>query len=210
MRSTRLSALCAGIVLAAACASGKGDSPSPDNPAAGSSTPENADAGLEALLVHLNAMHGKTRAELAAELERIESEFDQQGSAQSRLELAWLLSRPNTGFQDERRAVVLLREYYDGEGASGGFAAFARLLHDLLLARAVQQAASSRAKAELAAEREQAAALREQIATLQQVLETLQLQFEALKDIETSLSARPSPETELLSNDGDTQDPVSR
>ena len=31
-----------------------------------------------------------------------------------------------------------------------------------------------------------------------------------LKDIETSLSARPSPETELLSNDGDTQDPIGR
>ena len=169
-----------------------------------------ADSSLESLLVRLNTLHGKSRAELAAELQRVESEFALEEDPESRLELAWLLAQPSTGFQDERRAVGLLRGYYEAPGAEGGNAAFARLFHDLLLARAVQQAASSRAKAELAAEREQAAALREEIATLQQVLETLQKQFEALKDIETSLSARPSPETELLSNDGNTQDPTGR
>jgi hypothetical protein len=172
--------------------------------------PPRADPGLESLLVRLSTLPGQSRVELARELQRVESEFDLRADPESRLELAWLLALPASGFQDERRAASLLREYYEAPGAEGGYPAFARLFHDLLLARAVQQAATSRAKAELAAEREQAAALHEQIATLQQVLETLQMQFEALKDIETSLSARPSPETELLSNDGDTQDPTGR
>ncbi len=202
----------AGIALA--CAGSHGNGLRTDEvtlEAAQEVLPSGSASGLESLLVSLNGLQLGSRAELSSELQRTEMEFSQHGDVDNRLKLAWLLARPGSGFQDEERAAALLSEYFLSADAESGYAAFARLFHDLLQARAVQEAISSRAKADLAAERERAAALRKQISTLQDVLETLQMQFEALKDIETSLSARPSPETELLSNDdGDTEDSTGR
>ncbi len=202
----------AGLALACAGSHGNGSQTADAMPvAAQEATPTESESSLEALLINLNGLQLDSSTDLSLQLRRAEMDFSQRGDVDSRLKLAWLLAHPGSGPQDEARAQGLLREYFLSADSDSGYAAFARLFHDLLRARAKQEAMSSRARTELAAERERAAALREQIATLQDVLETLQMQFEALKDIETSLSARPSPETELLSNDnGDTEDSTGR
>jgi hypothetical protein len=161
-----------------------------------------ATPSLNTLIVRMAGMRQLTSAELRVEVNRVERSFADWGTVASRIELAWLLSRPNTGFQDNRRSVKLLREYLNQPDANADFQAFAGMLHDLIFERAIQRAASSRAKEELAQQRRQAEALQEQIDTLLQVLATLQGQVNALRDIEKSISGRQTAdETDTVQSD---------
>ena len=154
---------------------------------------------LDILIVRMTEMSELSGAELRSELSRVEQSFANWGTVANRIELAWLLNRPGTGFQDNRRAVELLREYLQQPKGDPAYRAFARMLYDLIIERAVQRAASSRAKEALALERRQAEALQEQIDTLLQVLATLQGQVDALRDIEKNISGRAAPDdTERL------------
>ena len=163
-----------------------------------------ATPSLNTVIVRMADTRELTSAELRVEVDRVERSFAVWGTVASRIELAWLLSRPNTGFQDNRRSVKLLREYLNQPNANADFQAFAGMLHDLIFERAVQRAASTRAKEELAQQRRQANALQEQIDTLLQVLSTLQGQVNALRDIEKNISGRQTTdETETVQSDDD-------
>lgn len=158
-----------------------------------------ASPSLDIVIVRMTEISELSGTELRGEFNRVEQGFANWGTVASRFELAWLLSRPSTGFQDNRRAVELLRDYLQQPEADPAYQAFARMLYDLIIERAVQRAASSRAKEALALERRQAETLQEQIATLLHVLATLQSQVEALRDIEKNISGRAAPDdTERL------------
>jgi len=167
---------------------------------AATSIPETS--GAEALLVELANVYRLPNPELRQALADTEQRYRDWGDVVSRIELAWLLSRPGSGFQDDRRAALLLREYLDLEGTDPGYRAIADLIHVSVLERGEQRSVASRAETELAEARAQNEVLEEQITTLQDLLQTLQQQFEALKDIETDISERPSPEPELRPDDG--------
>jgi hypothetical protein len=169
-----------------------------------------ASPSLDTLVIRMAASRGLSPLALRQEYERAERSFTTWGTVASRIELAWLLSRPGTGFQDNRRAVTLLSEYQAQTEADPAFLAFAGMLYDLIIERAVQRAASSRAKEQLAAERRQAEALSEQIDTLLQVLATLQAQVDALRDIEKDINQRATPddtETLLPDDNGESNTP---
>jgi hypothetical protein len=169
-----------------------------------------ASPSLDTLVIRMAASRGLSRSALRQEYERAQRRFATWGTVASRIELAWLLSRPATGFQDNRRAVELLSEYLGQTEADPAFQAFAGMLYDLIIERAVQRAASSRVKEQLAAERQQAEALSEQIDTLLQVLATLQAQVDALRDIEKDINRRATPddtETLLPDDNGESNTP---
>ncbi len=167
-----------------------------------------AGPGVEALLVRMVDEADSPREQLQARVAVVEQHYADWGDVASRIELAWLLSRPDSGVQDYRRSVLLLREYLALPHTDPGYQALAQLLYDLLLERAVQRAASSQARDALVAERRQADDLQEQITTLQQLLATLQRQLNALRDMERSISDRPSPDSEqLLPQDAEQNSP---
>jgi hypothetical protein len=161
---------------------------------------EASDAGQ--LLIELARLYPLPKPELRQALADTEQRYRDWGDVVSRIELAWLLSRPGSGFQDDRRAALLLREYLDLDGTDPGYRAIADLIHVSVLERGEERSAASRAEADLTEARAQNDVLEEQIMTLQDLLQTLQQQFEALKDIETDISERPSPEQELRPDDG--------
>ncbi len=156
--------------------------------AGGSQVPD-----VESLLIEIAALNAGSRAQLGSALVETEQRYQDWGDVGSRIKLAWLLSRPNTGSQDNRRAVLLLREYLDLDGTDPGYRALADLLQTSILERDEERYAAGDLETDLTEARAQNQVLEEQIATLQELLETLQQQFEALKDIETDISERPAP-----------------
>ena len=148
---------------------------------------------VESLLIEIAALNAGPGAELNSALVETEQRYQDWGDVGSRIKLAWLLSRPRTGFQDNRRAVSLLREYLGLSGTDPGYRALADQLQSAILERGEARYAAGDLESELMEARAQNQVLEEQIATLQQLLQTLQQQFEALKDIETDISERPAP-----------------
>jgi hypothetical protein len=148
---------------------------------------------VESLLIEIATLNAGSRTELRSALAQTEQRYQDWGDVGSRIKLAWLLSRPGTGFQDNRRSVSLLREYLDLGGTDPGYRALANLLQQSVLERDEGRYAVGELETDLREAREQNLVLEEQISTLQELLQTLQQQFEALKDIETDISERPTP-----------------
>jgi len=157
------------------------------------STGDNQVPEVESLLIEIASLNAGSRTELRSALAQTEQRYRDWGDVGSRIKLAWLLSRPGTGFQDNRRAVSLLREYLDLGGTDPGYRALADLLQRSVLERDEERYAVGSLETDLGEARAQNLVLEEQISTLQELLQTLQQQFEALKDIETDISERPTP-----------------
>ena len=192
-------------ILAALAQPVRGNDPPP-----GSSAPVEVAPSLDTLVIRMAEAGRLPREAQRLEYERLDRSFQRWGTVASRVELAWLLSRPGSGFQDNRRAAQLLSEYIAQPDADPALRSFAEMLYDLILERAVQRAASSRAQRELVEQRRQAEGLSEQIETLLQVLATLQGQVDALRDIERNINQRATPddtETWLPDDSGESNTP---
>jgi len=172
--------------------------------------PASEPAKLDAVVLAMAAAATEPRAGQRQRLEMLEREHSARGDVATRLELAWLLSRPGTGFEDSRRASELLEEYLATPGSDPAHRALAEVLQALLIERGKAQGVAARAREQTAEDAEELASLQLQVSTLQGLLETKRQQLEALRDIETSINERKSPEPELLPDDEQSANPASR
>jgi hypothetical protein len=162
---------------------------------------------LDGLLVEMAAASGEPRSEQRARLQKLEQRFHQWGDVTTRLELAWLLSRPGSGFEDTMRAAALLEQYLSKTGTDPVYRALAQVINQSLIDRGKSESAAVLAREESAEEIE---TLQLQVTTLQGLLETMRQQLEALRDIETTISERKPPEPELLPDDEQSEDSAGR
>ncbi len=200
-RSAAVALAVAGIALAACAATPAENSAGNQHLAPVSEAPK-----IEAVLDEMAAIARMSRTEQRAHLEALEEELATWGDAGTRLQLAWLLSRPGSGFEDSARATRLLEEQSQSPSASNqGLYDLAQIVHKLLIER-------GKARSAVAQEREAASAkiesLELQVSTLQTLLETMRQQLEALREIETTINERKPPEPELIPDDIESPNPA--
>ncbi len=143
---------------------------------------------VSGVLVRLAGHLVKTRPELQAARTRARISFETWGDVGSRIELAWLLDRPGTGFQNRSKSRSLLAEYLQQPGTDPGFAALAQVLADQMARRSTRSGNVAVLRQQLDSARAESEVLRTQVATLQDLLETLRQQFEELKAIERNVN----------------------
>lgn len=156
---------------------------------------------VEAVLDEMVAADGMSASQQGALLNELEQELANSGGSETRLRLAWLLSRPGSGFEDSARAAQLLEELMQSQSDLDQVVRdLARVVHTLLIER-------GKARSAVVQEQEAAAtkieSLELQVSTLQTLLETMRQQLEALRDIETTIHERKPPEPELIPDESE-------
>ena len=149
------------------------------------------DSELEKLLLYLERVRDLGPLELAREYEQARQNFQSERSEYLRMQLALLLSWPNTGFRDDTRALNLLEHFLKDQSAqSQGLRAFAVYLNSSILEQRKLDEAAKTSAQKLKDEQKRADTMEAKLREEQRRSEQLENKLEALKAIEKSLIER--------------------